>query len=357
MHDSVLSHRERVRRALEHKDTDRVPISLICSGINQPTLNEFHQFLKRERGIELGEFLRKTLDVRPVWPKYSGPQQEKNTDHWGVRRKTISFGSGSYSDEIDLYPLANASSIDDVVKHPWPSTDWFDYTEISEQIKRTNEKEEFCIISGWGSIFEASWYMRGFEQFLMDLILNPELTNCIMENVAKFQIEFTRRILEGGNGEIDMIFTADDLGTQNGLMMSPDIWEQNIKPHHVELNKTVHEFGAKVIYHTDGAIMKAVPGLIDMGIDILQALQFDAAEMDPQVLKDEYGDRLCFEGGVSVQKTLPFGTVDDVRQETQELVRVLGQSGGYILGPSHYIQAGTPVENILAMFDTALQES
>jgi uroporphyrinogen decarboxylase len=97
-----------------------------------------------------------------------------------------------------------------------------------------------------------------------------------------------------------------------------------------------------------------VPGLIDAGLDVLQALQLSAKGMDPQVLKRRFGDRLCFEGGVSVQTTLPFGTVEEVRAEVEELIAVLGEGGGYILGPSHAIQAGTPPENTLAMFDTAL---
>ena len=116
-----------------------------------------------------------------------------------------------------------------------------------------------------------------------------------------------------------------------------------------------------VIYHTDGAVTEAVDGLIDTGIDVLlvlpcggQALQFSAKGMDPRVLKERFGERLCFEGEVSVQTTLPFGTVEDVREEVEELVRVLSAGGGYILGPSHAIQAGTPPENIVAMFDTAL---
>jgi uroporphyrinogen decarboxylase len=100
--------------------------------------------------------------------------------------------------------------------------------------------------------------------------------------------------------------------------------------------------------------MEAVEGLVDMGIDVLQALQFSAVGMDPRELKRRFGERLCFEGGVSVQTTLPFGTPEDVRQEVEELIGVLGAGGGYILGPSHAVQAGTPPENIVAMFDTAL---
>ena len=116
----------------------------------------------------------------------------------------------------------------------------------------------------------------------------------------------------------------------------------------------IHEFGAKVMYHSAGSVTEAVPGLIDMGIDCLQACQFDAENMDPVFLKQTYGDRLCFEGEISVQQTLPFGTVAEVIAEVQERIRVLAKDGGYVLGPSHAIQAGTPPENIVALFDTAL---
>jgi uroporphyrinogen decarboxylase len=131
------------------------------------------------------------------------------------------------------------------------------------------------------------------------------------------------------------------------------MWEESLKPHHIRLNKAIHEFGTRVIYHSDGSVMAAVEGLIDMGVDVLQALQFSAEGMDPVELKRKTGDRLCYEGGISVQTTLPFGTAEDVRREVEQLITVLGKNGGYILGPSHAIQAGTPPENIVAMFDMA----
>jgi uroporphyrinogen decarboxylase len=250
--------------------------------------------------------------------------------------------------------MAEIKDIKELEEYPWPKAEWFDYTNLPEQIKRVNEEEEFCLMSGWANIFETSWFMRGFEQAFIDMIESPEILHFIMEKVMDFHMEHTRRILEAGMGEIDLIFTADDIGSQQGLLMSLGMWEKYIKPYHVKLNDMIHDYDTKVIYHTDGAVMDAVSGLIDMGIDILQALQFDASGMDPKALKNAYGDRLGFEGGVSVQKTLPFGTSDDVRQETQALMSILGKGGGYILGPSHVIQAGTPVENILAMFETAV---
>ena len=113
--------------------------------------------------------------------------------------------------------------------------------------------------------------------------------------------------------------------------------------------------GAKVIYHTDGVVSEAVPGLMDMGIDVLQALQFSAANMDPEHLKDTFGKVLCFEGGMCVQKVLPFGTIEEVREETRRLISILGKNGGYLCGPSHFIQAGTSAENIAAYFDEAIR--
>jgi uroporphyrinogen decarboxylase len=196
--------------------------------------------------------------------------------------------------------------------------------------------------------------MRGFEQFFLDMALSPDLVHAILGRVTDFMVECFTRQLAAAKGGIDLVFTADDLAGQEGLLMSRTSWEQMIKPHHVRLNRAIHQFaGVKVIYHSDGAVMDVVDGLVDMGIDVLQALQFSAKGMDPAALKGRFGDRLCFEGGVSVQTTLPFGTVGDVVNEVRGLIDVLGKGGGYVLGPSHAIQAGTPPENIVALFDTA----
>ncbi len=349
----TLTSRERVRLALQHQTTDRIPIALVCAGINPPADREFDLLLRREKGIDLKTYLANIVDVRSVDPRYIGPRLSTATDIWGVRRKAQSFGDGSY-DEIEYYPLANAHTVDEVMKHTWPSADWFDYDSLNDAIVRAQVDGEHCLIASNGNIFETTWYMRGFEQTLMDLMVNPEPVQAILERVTDYFVAYFTRILQVADGRIDLVFTADDIGGQNGLLMSLPLWETYIKPLHVRLNHAIHQFGAKVIYHTDGSIMKAAPGLIEMGIDVLQALQFSARGMDPRALKTLYGDRLCFEGGVSVQTTLPFGSVEDVRRETTELISILGKDGGYLLGPSHWIQSGTPAENIYAMFETAL---
>jgi uroporphyrinogen decarboxylase len=348
-----LTSRERVRLALDHQATDRIPIALVCSGINAPADRAFDDLLKRERGMGLHSFLQKTLDIRYVGPTYIGPPLPANVDIWGVRRKPVNYGLSSY-DEIEYYPLASARTPAELRTFHWPDPDWFDYQALQTSISIANADGEHCLMISNGNIFETSWYMRGFEQIFLDLVENPELAHELFERVTRFYLAYFSRLLQEANGLVDLAFTADDIGGQRGLLMSLGMWEQMIKPYHERLNNTIHEYGVKVIYHSDGAVQKAVPGLIDMGIDVLQALQFSADGMNPQVLKSSYGDRLCFEGGVSVQTTLPFGTPQDVRSETETLIRTLGNDGGYILGPSHNIQAGTPPENIWALFDTAL---
>ena len=352
MSKETLSSRERVRLALEHKETDRIPIAMVCSGINPPAHQELEDFLKRERNISVHEYINPLIDIRGVGADYIGPKIENGFDMWGVRRSLMSYGSGSYS-EIDFYPLQNAISVDDLNKHKFPSVEWFDYSVLPDRIASANADGEHCLMIANGNIFESSWYMRGFEEMFLDFVLNEDLAHGIMERVTSFYEGHFKRMLIAADGMVDLAFTADDIGGQSDLLVSLEMWEEFIKPYHVRLNKVIHEFGVKSIYHSDGTVIKAVDGLIDMGIDVLQALQFSAEGMDPVVLKENYGDRLCFEGGVSVQTTLPFGNAKDVKNEVESLITILGKDGGYILGPSHAIQAGTPPENIVAMLDTA----
>ena len=325
---------------------------MICSGFNPPVYRAFDEYLRRERGIGVEEYLAPLIDVREIHPRYIGPSLAPGEDIWGVRRKPVSYGAGSY-DEIEYYPLALAETPSDLEKHRWPSPDWFDYSVMPGVIAAARASGDPALMIANGNIFESSWYMRGFERMFEDLLAEPELAHAILDRVAEFHIEHFRRTLSASERAVDLAFTADDIGGQNGLLMSLKTWEEFIKPRHVRLNRAIHEFGAKVVYHSDGDVMDAVDGLVDMGIDVLQALQFSAGKMNPVVLKEKHGDRLAFEGGVSVQTTLPFGTVADVKAEVEKLISVLGENGGYILGPSHWIQAGTPPENIVAMFDAA----
>jgi len=348
----TMSGRERCKLALAHKETDRIPIAQECAGINPPALKEFAAYLKQKRNMDAGTYIESFNDVTGVGADYVGPKCAAGADMWGVARKEVSYGSGSYY-EICHYPLANMETVADLAKHSWPTTDYFNYSTLKDKAKNIIKDKGLCLEAGGGNIFETTWYMRGFEQIFMDLVINPELVHAIMGRVTDFYIEHAKRTLSAADGLVDLYFTADDIAGQSGLLMSLEMWEEFLKPYHTRLSKAIHEFGVKVVYHSDGDVTRAVPGLLDMGIDVLQALQFNAGEMDPANLKNKYGNRLCFQGGVSVQSTLPFGTVEQVIAEVKSHINILGKNGGYILGTSHAIQAGTPPENVYAMFETA----
>jgi len=350
-----LTHRERISLALDGKDTDHIPIGLVCSGFAITVAKEFNELLMRQRKTNLGEYLNRHLDIKHIIPPYIGPPLPRGFDHWGVKRKRMYYSEGNdtdYYQEIDG-PVLEHATLDQILAHPWPSTDWFDYSVVPELVKQAQIGGPYSLIAYNGNIFESSWFLRGFEQIFLDMALQPEIAHTIFSQVTDFFINHFTRLLEAADGEIDLVFTADDVAGQEGLLMSPEMWEEQVKPFHTKLNKVIHDFGAKVIYHSCGSVMRLVPGFIDMGVDILNPLQFTAQNMDPATMKKLHGDRVAFQGGVSVQKTL-LGSAEGVREEVEELVRVLGKGGGYILGPSHIIQLGTPPENILTMFDTAL---
>ena len=351
-----MTPRERIITALSHKEPDIVPFSL-GFGINYPAKKALAEYMRMDIG-ELDALLHSLTDIRHVGPRYIGPSDRNKKlsddgtyiDMWGVKRSPVHNEKDTYM-EISEYPLQNLETIAELEDYIFPDVSWFDFSVIPEQIKAHKRTGDYAIMMGNANIFETSWYMRGLENMFENLLTEKDYVHFLMNKVTDFFTAYFQKALEAADGKIDLAFTADDIGSQNDLLISLPLWEEMIKPYHKRLNKIIHEYGAKIIYHSDGAVMKAVDGLMDMGIDVLEALQFDATGMNPAELKAKAGDRLSFHGGVSVQSTLPFGTPEEVEAEVKEHIKILGRNGGYILAPSHAIQAGTPPENTYAFLN------
>ena len=189
----------------------------------------------------------------------------------------------------------------------------------------------------------------------MDLAVNSEIPEYIMDRLTEIYVENTRRVLDLAGDRLDMVYFYDDVASQEALLVSPRMWRKYIRPRHQKIIDVAKSYGIPVLYHCDGAVYPLIPELIEMGIDVLNPIQADAAGMDPQNLKNEFGGKLSFHGGIDIIKTLPTGTVQDVRDEVRSRIEILGQDGGYVMASSHHIQSDTPVENVLAMYDPDLR--
>jgi len=347
----MMTSRERVLAALEGRVVDKPAFSWGL-GVNPPVRKALGERLGLDAaGVE--DWLLARSDVRQINLPYIGPGDreiqsgETYRDIWGVERSPFVNVQDTFM-EISHYPLARATCAGDVWAYDMPRADWFDFSDLHRQL---DAFEGYAVLARAGNPFECAWYMRGFEQIFYDMVDEPEIVEALMERVTRyFEAYLTELFAEAKGRPIDLAFTADDLGSQEGLITSLGMWERFIKPYHVRLNRIIHANNCRVLYHSDGAVTRALPGLIEAGIDILEAVQTDARGMAPEGLGAEFCGRLNFHGGVSVQKTLPYGTPDQVRDEVRRLLAHLGPCG-YIVAPAHAIQAGTPVDNVLAMLE------
>ncbi len=294
--------------------------------------------------------------MNSVAPRYVGPEIPRSpdgeyADFWGIRSRLVAHEGGAYL-ETCHNPLAEAKTVDDLDDYPWPQADWFDYSEMRDHAMRASKKR--VITSGGAMPFFYHNHLRGLEQSLLDPLLEPELTHEIVTRITEFYYQQYLRMFEACGEFIDLSNVTDDLGCQTGPLISPETYDEFYAPHHKRLIHLCKEFDVKVFHHDDGGCREFLPALVDMGIDILNPIQWKCPGMDMDELKNEYGARVCFHGGVDNQEALPFGSTDDVRDEVRHCIDALACDGtGYILASCHNLQVVSPIENIVAMYDEA----
>jgi len=297
-------------------------------------------------------------------PRYIGPEPKVHPDgsvedHWGVPRLRIEVGKGegaSSYQEVTKYPLAEAKSLAELEDYPkWPLADWFDYGCVKEQVAAARAGDKVVVFMGDRlnrcAQLKPAMYLRGADKVFLDTMLNPEMAQYLFSRIAEFYLEYARRTLEAAEGAIDIFFTGDDFGTQGGLFMKPEAWREFLKPGFASFIELGHRLGCRVAHHSCGAVRTIIPDMIGCGLDILNPIQPEAEGMVPGELKKRFGQELSFHGSISIQKTLPFGSVEDVRAEVEERFRALGAGGGFIFCTAHNLQADTPIENTIALFD------
>jgi uroporphyrinogen decarboxylase len=343
-----MSPKERWLAVLQHKLPDRVPLDFRAT-------REVHAKLCRHLGCTLGEALER-LHVDPMLhlqPTYVGPPLEPGYDLYGCRLQEVDYGTGVYA-EVVSHPLAGYRTVDEIAAHyTWPTADGYDFSGIPGQLAG---REQYPVSGGGSEPFLTYKSLRGMEQAYVDLYEHPEIVQYCLDQLFGFRYEYTRRIFEQvPYGTVQICGVAEDLGSQESLLISPAAIETFFLPRMKRMMDLAHQAGACVLFHSDGAVRPILPAFIEAGVDVLDPVQWRCAGMAREGLKRDFGAQLVFHGAMDNQYTLAFGSVEEVRQEVIDNIHILGAGGGYILGPCHNIQAVSPVENIVTMYETAYE--
>ncbi len=345
-----MTPRERWLALLERRTVDRIPTDY------QATPEVTARLLRDlDCPDELALWHRLHVDKRkhlePRWKLPHHPD-DPEADCWGVRYRKADYGCGTY-DEPWYHPLAAAQTPADVHRHRWPSPDDFDYTPITQAVQ--SDDGYWPIHAGCYEPFLLYGYLRGLEQAFEDLAANHAVADAILGHLFEFHWEHHRRIFEAGLGRIDTTWVAEDLGSQTGPLMSLATYRRFLLPNQIKMADLARSYGIHVMYHTDGAARLFLPDLIDqVGIEVLNPIQWRAAGMEREGLVRDFGHRIVLHGSIDNQHTLPFGTPDDVVREVRQSIDIY-RHARWICAPCHNLQPNTPTENIVAMYEAIHQ--
>jgi uroporphyrinogen decarboxylase len=374
-----MNHRERLLASLNHEEPDRVPLDIgasLITGINRraylrllekvglpPEDPPFFDIVQ-QLATPSESFLRRfDIDVRNVSPSSNGSWSlsiEKEgeyltfVDQWGIKWRMPVEG-GFYYDMVE-HPLKNEDfSMEEARSFPLPDIDNPSrYATIRADAQRVRDQGYGVVMSSVGAgVLELGGWLRGYENFYSDLLLNEDVARAYLDRVLEVKLRYWDRVLGAAGDLIDVVQEADDLGSQNSMLISPDTYRRIVKPIHARLFAFIHaRTKAKIFLHSCGSFIEVVPDLIEVGLDILNPVQYKAQGMDARVLKREFGKDLVFwGGGVDTQRILPTGTPQEVRDDVARQMDILAPGGGFVFNTVHNIQADVPPENLVAMFE------
>jgi hypothetical protein len=353
----TLTSRERVMTTLARSVPDRVPINYCANDAIDGRLKA-HFGLKADDGEGLRQALH--IDFRSVGPRYIGrkrhqdiPHRGVKVDEWGIHRVWVEHSSGGYWDYCD-FPLQNAME-DEVAAWPMLSPDDFDYGSVLPDCRQAGDYALHVGHAGIGDIINSNGMLRGMEQTLIDLVTDEPAGLLLAKRRTDIQLEITRRTLEAARGRVDFLWMGEDLGTQRGPTISMEVYRRQIQPLHQKFVDLAKSFNIPVIIHTCGSSSWAYHEFIRMGINAVDTLQPEAADMAPAYLKKTFGDRLAFHGCISTAGPVANGTVQETIAHCRETLDIMMPGGGYCFAPTHALQDNSPTENVLAMYDTAMR--
>lgn len=344
-----MTSRQRVMKALRFEEPDKVPVTLAYE-----TPDEICRRYGKEEFI--GKFRNDVLPVRfrPGEPSpiireryLKGIPDSAHIDQWG--RATVPSSTGQSYQVFS--PLANVTRADELDDYPFPDvSDPTLHVHLEEEVTRMHT--DGYAVQGYMSqtIFELAWELAGMEKLMTDFYSNPQFVERLFDIITNLRIIMARRFVEAG---VDILRLGDDVGSQKGMLISPQIWRIFLKP---RLAKIIEEAkkvrkDIQIFYHSDGDVQEIIPELIEIGVSILNPVQPEV--MDPVEIKNKYGDRLALWGTIGTQTTLPFGTPQDVKMAVAKMCKEVGRGGGFIISPTHSINPDVSWENIVAFYEAA----
>jgi uroporphyrinogen decarboxylase len=369
--------RERVSTALDHKEPDKLPIdfgSTQVTTITRIAYDNLRSYLDMEpdRHARIShrqmdtvypteQFLRYyQVDLRPVSMKSTWASKAKQTsddtfyDEYNIRWKKASY----YYDVIER-PLVNAGS-DDLDTIDWPDARAPGRVEgLREEARRLYERTSYALVADiiCGGPFEQCCNLRGYDNFMADLYVDPVFAGKLIDKVTEIDIAFWEVFLEAVGDCVEVVTQGDDVGMQTNTFISKDMYRKFVKPCHRRLYDFIHAHTrAKVLMHSCGSVYDLIPEFIEVGVDALNPVQTSAAKMDLARLKREFGDDLCFwGGGIDVQQELPFASLQQIEDIVRRNIDIMAPGGGYVFVPAHNIQADVTPDRIHKVYETALK--
>ena len=351
--------RERFLKALNFEEPDRPPLYLSFV----PQLAEklyAHYGMEYQQPIDsfLSNHVSWTdllvkMDVDCLCIAASSPDNGKTQikeDGLIINEWNIGMRNHGLYDDFVLHPLAHATTVKDIDEFPFPLADAEGRFREAEITVRKYGKDFGIIGDLECSVFELAWYLTGLEKFLMDMMLEEPYIEPLLDRITDYHIAVGKRLIELG---ADMIWCGDDYGTQRGPLIDLETFDRLFAPRISRMFQAFKSLNPniKLAWHSCGSILPLIPRFIELGLDVLNPLQPKAEGMDPQYLKDTFGDKLAFFGAICIQDLLPNGTPEQIRAEVHRRAAILGKGGGYLIAPAHNIQSDTPVENVLAFVD------
>ncbi len=369
--------RDRVLAAINHEEPDRVPIDFGGTTASSIVLDAYenlkaHLHLEHETKVMSAlsrlalpdESLLKLfeVDTRAI---IAGPYEGGHVkwvddttfiDEFGVTYKCTTGTDDKHFLFKDGPFCGGKLTKDRIDAFDWPDPDNPGLVRgVKERVEAITAAGDYCIVVNLpGQLIHRGYPMRGMEDFLKDLYRNPEGVCYLMDRLTDYLIRASENVINAAGPEnIDIIFFGEDLGTQEGCMFDPDnVYAKYIKPRHERIIQSAKSLtGAKSLFHCCGSAYHFIDHLVDIGVDALNPVQVTAKNMEPERLKEEFGDRMAFWGGINTQRILPYGTPEEVGAETRRVIDIFGKGGGYVLNSVHNIQLEVPPENVVAMFD------